>query len=179
MTPKLQTSFMFTEHSQNFFSSADPSQVQYFSPLKSTFWRKIDMSADFKADGAESELERERERERERESSSSSSSSSSSREEHGGVQKVFFRFFCFVLALDGFMGSELVSLNRGAAAPLKHLWVRRLLGSGSRCSQRLGLRTSREKGKVKGYAATMVQEHGQRSDETKVPGLPLLSVAPM
>ena len=70
MTPKLQTSFMFTEHSQNFFSSADPSQVQYFSPLKSTFWRtvrlKIDMSADFKADGAESELERERERERER-----------------------------------------------------------------------------------------------------------------
>ena len=131
------------------------------------------MSADFKADGAESELERERERERE------SSSSSSSREEHGGVQKVFFRFFCFVLALDGFMGSELVSLNRGAAAPLKHLWVRRLLGSGSRCSQRLGLRTSREKGKVKGYAATMVQEHVQRSDETKVPGLPLLSVAPM
>ena len=135
----------------------------------------------------EEKRERERERERreresgapERERESSSSSSSSSREEHGGVQKVFFRFFCFVLALDGFMGSELVSLNRGAAAPLKHLWVRRLLGSGSRCSQRLGLRTTREKGKVKGYAATMVQEHVQRSDETKAPGLPLLSVAPM
>ena len=64
MTPKLQTSFMFTEHSQNFFSSADPSQVQYFSPLKSTFWRtclQISRPTARRANLRERERERERE----------------------------------------------------------------------------------------------------------------------